>query len=239
MTKLNVTVSPDVLAAHKQVQIAGLRASIPDPAMLGPVIDQLQIRAKEIAAELSVIDPITALPEISGWRETYARMAVKPSKYHSSIEALLRRVKKGQDITTGLPVVDFYNLVSIVQKAPIGAYDAAKFAIPELTMRMAKPETDRFTPLGGSADAFPLNPSLVVYASGAEVLCWGFNTRDSKSVCVDENSSDVLFFSENAGENMNPTAETTMGFLAETLNTVGVKTSQVLLLDEDTAKGVI
>lgn len=237
MTKLNVKISPDVTEVHRHAKIAGIRVKIPNSSVLVPIIDQLRIRAKEVEEELSSIDPLTKLAEISCWRDTYAKMAVKPSKFHSSIEALLRRVKKGQDITTELLIVDFYNLVSITQKAPIGAYDAAKFLSSDLTMRLAQTETDQFDPLGGSADAFPLNPNLVVYASGSEVLCWGFNTRDSKKVCVDDSSKEVFFFSETASEQMIPSAEATIKALAEMLKTAGLKVSEVLLLDADNNTG--
>lgn len=237
MTKLTVKLSPDVTEVHRHAKIAGIRVNIPNPSVLVPIIDQLKIRAKEVEEELGSIDPLTKLAEISCWRDAYAKMAVKPSKFHSSIEALLRRVKKGQDITTELLIVDFYNLVSITQKAPIGAYDAAKFASADLTMRHAQTGTDQFDPLGGSADAFPLNPNLVVYASGSDVLCWGFNTRDSKKVCVDDTSKEVLFFSETASEKMNGAAEATITALAEMLETAGLRVSNVLLLDADNNSG--
>ena len=63
-------------------------------------------------------------------------------------------------------------------------------------MRFANPETDHFTPLGGKAEDFPLNPDLVVYASGNTVLCWGFNHRDNVETALDAQSDDIVFFSE-------------------------------------------
>ena len=185
-----------VVSAFPDVEVAAVRVSVPDTAVLSPLIADLQTEATKVANELAEVDPITKLPQITAWREIYRMMGVKASKFHSSIEALLRRVKKGNDLGTGLPIVDFYNLISITQRSPIGAYDAKKLTSDGVHLRKAKPDTDKFEPLGGTAESFPLTSDLVVYGSEDNVLCWGFNTRDSKLVCVDDTTTDVLFFSE-------------------------------------------
>ena len=136
------------------------------------------------------------MPEIACWREAYQKLGVKPSKFSSSIEALLRRAKKGDMAEIGIPAVDLYNAISILHRAPLGAYDAAKLGDAPLVLRHARPESDRFAPLGSDPERFPLNPALVVYAQGDEVLCWGFNSRDSEVSAVEAESREILFFSE-------------------------------------------
>jgi DNA/RNA-binding domain of Phe-tRNA-synthetase-like protein len=230
MNKLTVSISSDILTMFPAITIAGCRVLIPEGSNLGSIISDLSDRAKTIASEIDSVDPITSLPQIACWRDAYGRIGVKPSKFHSSIEALLRRLKKGQDITTGLPIVDFYNLISLTEMAPIGAYDATKFTSPEITMRCANPEFDRFDPLGGQTDAFPLNPSLAVYASGTDILCWGFNTRDSKMVCVDDSTREVLFFSEMTDEVLGGSPFSTIKALSDRLAGVGLATKATVIL---------
>lgn len=196
MSSKNFSIAPTVVSAFPEVEVAAIRVSIPDTKVLEPLISDLQNEASKVTTELAEVDPITKLPQIVAWRDTYRSMGVKASKFHSSIEALLRRVKKGNDLSTGLRIVDFYNLISVTQRAPIGAYDAKKLSDAGVHLRKANPGTDTFDPLGGSADSFPLTSDLVVYGSEDNVLCWGFNTRDASSVCVDETTTDVLFFSE-------------------------------------------
>jgi DNA/RNA-binding domain of Phe-tRNA-synthetase-like protein len=230
MTKMTISISSDILAVFPAMTIAGCRVLIPDASSLSSAISDLSAQAKIVASEIDRIDPITSLPQIACWRRAYGKIGVKPSKFHSSIEALFRRFKKGQDIATGLPIVDFYNLISLTEKAPIGAYDASKLTTSEIQMRCANPETDSFDPLGGQADGFPLNPSLAVYASGADILCWGFNTRDSKLVCVDEHTREVLFFSEITEEALSGSPFSTIKAISDRLAGVGIATQATVLL---------
>lgn len=234
MNEVTLSIGSDVLETFPDVQIAAVRTKINDAAALQSAIEQLKKDAESLREDLENVDPITSMPEIASWRIAYGAMGVKPSKFHSSIEALMRRVKKGQDISTGLGIVDFYNLVSINQKSPIGAYDAKKLTSPEIVLRKSDPSTDSFVPLGGSAEAFPLSKGLVVYASDSNVLCWGFNTRDSGISCVDQNSKEVLFFSESTDVEQRERPAATMRALADAL---GNTDAQILTLDISTPKG--
>ncbi len=192
------TLDPSIIAAFPQVEVHALRVRLADQGDLAPLVPPVMAECAEAAAALADVDPITELEAIARWRRAYGALGVKPSKFHSSIEALLRRAKKGQMAATGLPAVDLYNAVSVICRAPLGAYDVEKLSDAPLTLRRAVPEADRFQPLGGAPEAFPLSSGLAVYAQGAEVLCWGFNTRDSAVSAVDESSRDIVFFSETA-----------------------------------------
>lgn len=174
----------------------GLRASLEgldSAAALEAAVAGLDKAAFEAA-------PLAEHPAVESWREAYGRMAVKPSKFRSSIEALLRRALKGDGLAIPVPAVNLYNAHSIGGPAPMGAYDVAKLPIKsgaeDIVMRLADPAADRFAPLGGEASSFPLNPDLVIYALGNAVLCWGFNSRDSRETALDAESDDVVFFSE-------------------------------------------
>ena len=146
--------------------------------------------------EFAIAPEVAAYPPIARWREAYAALKVRPSQFRASIEALLRRALGGADLVLPIPSVNLYNAVSLDVVAPIGAYDMAKLPAAPMLLRFAQPATDRFTPLGGKAEDFPLNPDLVVYAAESTVLCWGFNCRDNVATALDAQSDDIVFLSE-------------------------------------------
>jgi len=137
-------------------------------------------------------------PAIARWRDAYGAMGAKPSKFHSSIEALLRGVAKGRPIQSAIELVGFYNACSLIEGAPVGAYDVRKLPRGSIALRPCRPGSDRYRPLGGHPESFPLLPRLIVYADGDEMLCWGFNHRDSRVSALDTTSDEVVFFSEAA-----------------------------------------
>ncbi len=215
--------------------VGALVVTLDDPASLDPLIENLTAKLPEIARHINEADPITSLPAIASWREAYAAMSVKPSKFHSSIEALLRRVKKGDDISTGLQVVDLYNLISVIHGTPMGAYDLDKLPDGEFTLRLADPAIDRFEPLGGKAASFPLNENLVVYAAGSKILCWGINTRDSVNSCVDDQSRSIVFMSEatsGAMAGLPLTALSNLAELATAASGSGIVVNKVQIADQ-------
>lgn len=134
-------------------------------------------------------------PRIAAWRSAFAACSLKPSKFRSSVEALARRSLKGNMVEVS-PVVDVYCATSTKFLAPLGGYDLDRLPGRDVSVRFARPASDRFDPLGGSADDMPLSSSVVVYACGDEVLCWGFNHRDSKTTCLTPGSRSAVFFSE-------------------------------------------
>ena len=60
------------------------------------------------------------------WRDAYSRFKTKKGA-RSSIEALLKRVSKGNDIGTINPLVDIYNSISLKYGLPCGGEDIDKF----------------------------------------------------------------------------------------------------------------
>lgn len=194
--KVSIRLDEDLCKDFPGINLAVLKAEVPVQKDLDQSINAQAARLASSISDLNAFDPITAMPELAVWRTAYQKLGVKPSKFLSSIEALLRRAKKGEHAQTGIPAVDLYNTISVVHRVPMGAYDVKKLGRDHIELRYALPEKDVFSPLGGRSDGFPLNPKLAVYAQGNEILCWGFNTRDSSKTAVDEFSRDMLFLSE-------------------------------------------
>ncbi len=63
------------------------------------------------------------LPEIAAWREGFRKVGISPSKFYSSVEALVRRCIKGNIPGPIHPFVDLYNAFSIMNLVPVGGHD--------------------------------------------------------------------------------------------------------------------
>src|SRR4051794_17777832 len=77
----------------------------------------------ETAASLDGAD-FPSLPAVAPWRAAYQAFGVKPSKYKSSIENLLRSAASGR-LRSINPLVDLYNVVSLNYRLPCGGEDLA------------------------------------------------------------------------------------------------------------------
>lgn len=69
-------------------------------------------------------------PAIQEWRTIVKKCGSDPSRYRHSAEALLRRVVKGNFLTSVNSAVDVTNLLSLQYKMPFGIYDLNKLALP-------------------------------------------------------------------------------------------------------------
>ena len=126
-------------------------------------------------------------PNIAAWREAYRAFGAKPSEYPSSIEALVKRARRG-DVSTspnaGLPYINtlaaICNSVSLRYLVPIGghAIDVMQ-ADGELRLGFARGDED-FTPFGGGPSEHP-NPDEVVFTyNTSTVLCRRWTWRQGE-----------------------------------------------------------
>lgn len=66
------------------------------------------------------------MPEVAAWRRVYSQMGLKPTKYRSASEALLRRFKREQDLPRLHPLVDLCNAASLAYALPVAVFDLEK-----------------------------------------------------------------------------------------------------------------
>lgn len=138
-----------------------------------------------------VKEEISDIPVICQWREIYRSMGIKPTKFLSSIESLIKRFKKNNWMT-GINLVDFYNSLSIKHLAPIGIYDLSR--INDLEVRFMQ-LNDAYNPLN-SDKSFENSPKIMVYAHFHNIVCWAINHRDSADYCLNSNTKEILVVSE-------------------------------------------
>ena len=113
------------------------------------------------------VDTLTAEPRLSSWREAFRRLGYKPGDFRPSIEALLRRVLRGDELPAINALVDIGNIVSLRHVLPVGGH-----AIDALTQDIAlRPATgaEEFVPFGSEAVEHPL-PGEFIFTEGDRVL---------------------------------------------------------------------
>lgn len=120
-----------------------------------------------LRAALGSADVVTH-PVIAAWRAAFTAFGARPSKYQSSIEALVRRVRRGDELPSINPLVDLYNAVSIASLLPVGGDDLG-LVTGATSLRFARGDED-YLPLGEDSPD-PPEPSEVIYADAATILC--------------------------------------------------------------------
>jgi len=127
------------------------------------------------------LDTLTAHPRIAAWREAFRTLGYKPGDFRPSIEALLRRVLRGQELLTINALVDIGTVISLRHLLPIGGH-----AIDVLTQDIAlRPATGEevFIPFGSEELEHPM-PGEFIFVEGDVVLTRRWSWRQAQHTLV-------------------------------------------------------
>jgi DNA/RNA-binding domain of Phe-tRNA-synthetase-like protein len=151
------------------------------------------LRAAEVDARAAFGEAKPAShPHIAAWRETFSRFGAKPSKYPCSVEALLGRVLKGQDLPGINRVVDLYNAVSIRHALPVGGEDLDQLS-SDLTLRFAAGD-EPFSLINAGEEVIEHpEPGEVVWADSSGVTCRRWNWRQCRRTQLTEATRNAYF----------------------------------------------
>lgn len=223
-------IAGDVAGRHPDILVGGVTAS------------GLRAAAAAVAAQPFPEDTVQALvdqdvtielvadhPLVKDWRAAIAACGLKPSTYKSSPEQLARRALKSGPVRTGLPLVDVYCEVATRHLAPLGGYDVDRLPADPIELRLGRPGTDTFVPLGGGD--MPITDRVAVYASGSTVLCWAYNCRDSRETCLTEDTDTGLFLGEAVTARQHPALRTALDDLVARLAAAGATVGPLVYAD--------
>lgn len=172
-------------ARFSAVVLRGVDNGTPNP-QVDALLDEAVARLR---AEFGGSDP-KSHPNIATWRDAFGSRGWTPSKYLSSIEALVRRIAKGGDMPRISPAVDLANSVSLTYLVPIGAHDL-ETAPNGIEIRLAEAE-DRFRPMGDAPDEEP-DEGEVVYVHDHDVRTRRWVWRQSRTGLITASSTNILF----------------------------------------------
>jgi DNA/RNA-binding domain of Phe-tRNA-synthetase-like protein len=125
---------------------------------------------------------------IKVWRDAFQKFKTKKGA-RSSIEALLKRVYKGDHIGTINPLVDLYNAISLKYALPCGGEDIDTF-IGDI--RLTKAEgNEPFITLGSEANEPPYLGEIV-YKDDEGAICRCWNWRESVRTMLTEETKNAF-----------------------------------------------
>lgn len=125
------------------------------------------------------------IPGVRGSRAAYKAFGRNPGRYRVSSEALLRRVRRGDELYHINSVVDVNNLISVVSGLSVGSYDLAHIHGPITLRRAVKGEG--YTGIGKD---FLDMENMLVLADDEGIF--GSSMSDSTRAMVTEEAKDIL-----------------------------------------------
>jgi lysyl-tRNA synthetase class 2 len=214
-----IAIDPAVARDFPDARVGWLIAGV-SVAPGHPYVENLKRGLAPRLASLGVTDEnIAAHPDIAGWRAVYGAMGVKPSKFRSSPEALVRRVIKGKEMWNVSSVVDCYDCASAYTLLSMGAHDTAKID-GRMTLRYCR-EGEKFYPLGTDEEVIDVDARNIAYADENKILCWLWNYRDTRLAAVTEATKEALFIVDAAFVPTATTVENGLEILWEYLSQIG------------------
>lgn len=234
---LTIRLSPQILERHPQALVGAFRAteleelSLDRPAFTASAQDL----EKQGVHKQNLVEH----PNIQGWRQAIGQCGLKPSSFKSSPEQLARRLLKGQEISTPLPLVNAYCAVSVRHLAPMGAYDLARLPAAEIELRLVSPRTDRFAPLGGRTEDMPMEEDVASYACGDEVICWAYNHRDSRRTCLQPDTRQSVFIAEAVTTVQQDAVYSALQEMASELEAAGAKVGELRFADGSQPQAIL
>lgn len=149
-------------------------------------------QANRDAQQFLGADPFSQNPVVQTWRAVYHQFKTKKGA-RSSIEALLKRVDKGQPVHPIAPLVDAYNTISLRYGLPVGGEDLATF-VGDMHLTVAT-GGEAFWPLGSDHNE-PALPGEVIYRDQQDVICRCFNWREGQRTLLTDRTRDAVFVLE-------------------------------------------
>ncbi len=124
------------------------------------------------------------------YRDAFNQLNLNPNKFMSSIEAMVKRVSKGNILPSINPVVDLVNRISLKYILPMGAHDLDALE-GEIAIRFSR-QGETFTPLGEELVEVLDNGELV-YTDSKRIRTRRWIWRQSNIGKIDENSKNIFF----------------------------------------------
>ena len=157
------------------------------------IMEAIRAREKEIKENFR-LEVLSQHQKVNPWREAYRKFGGKPKKNNSSIESLLRRTLKGEELRHINKIVDIYNLLSLKYVLPFGGEDLGK-AEGDIRLTIAGAGEEPVTLLG-EKEPRPPKEGEVIYRDDVSAICRRFNWKECDRTKFSEDSKSAVLVAE-------------------------------------------
>ena len=137
---------------------------------------QLMREAEDSVRQRMNLDTLATHPRIASWREAYRSFGANPGKFRSSIEAMVRRILRDQELPSINALVDIGNVFSLRHISPTGGH-AIDVVKEDICLRPATGE-ELFVPFGSDQTEHP-EPGEIVFVEANTVLTRRWSWRQA------------------------------------------------------------
>ena len=138
------------------------------------------------------LEPFILNPVVAEWREVFSKFKTKKGA-RASIEAMLKRISKGEHIGSINPLVDIYNSVALKYGLSVGATDIDTF---KGSLRIAIADGNETFSVIGSEENDPPFPGEIIYKDDAGAVTRCFSWRDAQRTRTTENTRNAFLMTE-------------------------------------------
>jgi DNA/RNA-binding domain of Phe-tRNA-synthetase-like protein len=157
----------------------------PSDSISEAILSDAEASAKNLLSKY----PVTEIPHIAAWRETYKAFGAKPQKTRNSLEALTRRAEAGLPRINRL--TDIYNAISIKHQIPLGGEDLDKYdGSPFLIRASGQEEFQAFS--GGEIQTELAIPGEPIWCDNTGITCRRWNWRQGPRTALSDATTNVL-----------------------------------------------
>jgi len=152
--------------------------------------------------------PEGQMPEVAAWRRVYSQMGLKPTRYRSASEALLRRFKRENNLPGLHPLVDLCNAASLAYALPVAVFDLEK--VEDFIEVRPADGTEQYLSFQEEIEQPEQGEIIFADAAGhAHARRWTF--RQSRRSVVESDTAKIIIVSEGvhdqAGEDVSSLLE--------------------------------
>ncbi len=129
-------------------------------------------------------------PCLVSWREAFRSLGIKPTEFRPSIDAMARRVLRGDALPSINALVDIGNIISLRYLLPAGCHAIDKLK-GDIFLRQAS-GSETFTAFGSIDEEHP-DPGEFIFTEGNHVLTRRWIWRQSNHTLTELSSTAVEF----------------------------------------------
>jgi len=183
-------IHPEVFAAHpnyiRGVVITTRLTNGSSPLEMVSLLRE----AEDVSRSQFNLDQRSEHRRFASWREAYRSFGAKPSKFRPSMEAMIRRILRGDRIPSIRRLADIGNVGSIRHALPAGGHSTDVMG-RDIELRPAH-GAERFIPFGSDLEEHP-EPGEIEFAECDAVLTRRWTWRQATYTLLVEDTTDALF----------------------------------------------